>query len=74
MATVNAKVGLGGLPRRLVQDGVVDQETMTLALAEAQKKKESIVLHLVQNSIAAASSMASLLVLFRPISLKPSHY
>jgi type IV pilus assembly protein PilB len=50
--------GLGGLPQRLVQDGVVEEATMLEALNAAREKKMGIVTQLVTSGAAAARDIA----------------
>ena len=50
--------GLGGLPQRLVQDGVVEEATMLEALNAAREKKMSIVTQLVTSGAANARDIA----------------
>ena len=50
--------GLGGLPQRLVQDGVVEEATMLEALNAAREKKLGIVTQLVTSGAANARDIA----------------
>ena len=50
--------GLGGLPQRLVQDGVVEEATMLEALNVAREKKTGIVTQLVTSGAAKARDIA----------------
>jgi type IV pilus assembly protein PilB len=50
--------GLGGLPQRLVQDGVVEEATMLEALNAAREKKMGIVTQLVTSGAAQARDIA----------------
>ena len=50
---VGSRSGLGGLPQRLVQDGVVEEAVMVDALTQARERKTSIVTQLVSNGISA---------------------
>src|SRR5258707_3827807 len=50
----SARGGLGGLPQRLVQDGVVDEAAMLEALSAARERKTSVVTQLVSNGAANA--------------------
>ena len=50
--------GLGGLPQRLVQDGVVEEATMLEALNAAREKKTGIVTQLVSSGAAKARDIA----------------
>src|SRR5580658_4256863 len=47
LALQSSRAGLGGLPQRLVQDGVVDESVMHAALQQSQEKKTSFVTQLV---------------------------
>src|SRR5882672_6933539 len=59
MAVGNAaKASLGGLPQRLVQDGLLDEATMLDALNQAKEKKLSFVTHLVNAGLANAREIA----------------
>jgi len=50
--------GLGGLPQRLVQDGVVDESGMHAALAAATEKRTSFVTQLIASGAASARDIA----------------
>ena len=50
--------GLGGLPQRLVQDGVVDESGMHLALHAAAEKRTSFVTQLIAAGAATARDIA----------------
>src|ERR1700761_1307050 len=50
--------GLGGLPQRLVQDGVVEEATMLEAMNAAREKKMAIVTQLVTSGAAKARDIA----------------
>ena len=50
--------GLGGLPQRLVQDGLVDESAMLSAIADAKDRKTSVVTQLVNKGIANARDIA----------------
>ena len=58
MAVSAASPALTGLPRRLVQDGLVSEEQMHEALAESRKSRTSIVPWLVDKGWADARAMA----------------
>ena len=58
VATVT-DLNLRGLPRRLVQDGIVDESTLETAGAEARKEKVSLVSYLVQKDLANPRDIAS---------------
>ncbi|HKQ15419.1 MAG TPA: type IV-A pilus assembly ATPase PilB [Steroidobacteraceae bacterium] len=49
---------LQGLPQRLIQDGLVDEKTMTQALTAAKEANANLVSHLVTNGIAQAREIA----------------
>ena len=53
-----SRSGLGGLPQRLVQDGLLDESSMLQALADAKAQKTSVVTHLVAKGIVAARDIA----------------
>ena len=53
-----ARSGLGGLPQRLVQDGVVDEATVLEALNGARERKISLVTQLVESGAAQARDIA----------------
>src|ERR1700730_4660726 len=50
--------GFGGLPQRLVQDGVVDEAAMLEAVHAARERKISVVTHLVTSGAANARDIA----------------
>src|SRR6185437_15713076 len=52
------RAGLGGLPQRLVQDGVVEEATMLEAMNAAREKKMGIVTQLVTSGAAQARDIA----------------
>jgi type IV pilus assembly protein PilB len=52
------RTGLGGLPQRLVQDGVVDEAAMLEAVHAARERKTSVVTHLVASGAANARDIA----------------
>jgi len=49
---------LSGLARRLVTDGLLDQELARQAMAQASKEKTPFVLHLVKNAMLDAHTIA----------------
>ncbi len=49
---------LGGLPQRLVQDGVVEEASMVEALSAARERKTNVVTQLVTSGIANARDIA----------------
>ncbi len=53
-----AKAALGGLPQRLVQDGLLDETAMLDALAACREKRVQIVSYLVSQGIADAREIA----------------
>ena len=53
-----ARTGLGGLPQRLVQDGVVDEATVLEALNSSRERKISLVTQLVESGAAQARDIA----------------
>ncbi len=53
-----ARAGLGGLPQRLVQDGVVDEATMLEAMNAAKDRRTNIVTQLVSSGAASARDIA----------------
>ncbi len=58
LALGGARSGLGGLPQRLVQDGVVEEAAMLEAMNVARERKTSIVTQLVTSGAAAARDIA----------------
>ena len=52
------RVALGGLAQRLVQDGLLDEQTMQDAISRAKEKRLSLVTHLVASSLATARDIA----------------
>ena len=58
LALGGARSGLGGLPQRLVQDGVVEEATMLEALNASREKKTSVVTQLVSSGAANARDIA----------------
>jgi len=58
LALGGARSGLGGLPQRLVQDGVVEESAMLEALNAAREKKTSVVTQLVSSGAANARDIA----------------
>jgi type IV pilus assembly protein PilB len=53
-----ARTGLGGLPQRLVQDGVVDEAAMLEAMNAAKERHTNIVTQLVSSGAASARDIA----------------
>jgi len=58
MAVTAPSTALSGLPRRLVQDGIVTEEAMLEALQEAKASKSTVVEYLVDQDLADAQSVA----------------
>src|SRR4029077_9861298 len=58
LALGGQRSGLGGLPQRLVQDGVVDEAAMLEALNAARERKTSVVTQLVAGGAAKARDIA----------------
>ena len=58
LAATGIRAGLGGLPQRLVQDGIVQEATLLEALNAAQERKTSIVTQLVSSAAASARDIA----------------
>ncbi len=54
----STRSGLGGLPQRLVQDGVVDESGMHAALRAATEKRTSFVTQLIASGAATARDIA----------------
>jgi type IV pilus assembly protein PilB len=57
-AVGGTRSGLGGLPQRLVQDGVVEEATMLEAMNAARDRKGSVVSQLVSSGAATARDIA----------------
>ena len=53
-----ARAGLGGLPQRLVQDGVVEEAAMLEAMNTARERKIALVSQLVESGTAQARDIA----------------
>jgi type IV pilus assembly protein PilB len=58
MAVSATSAPLTGLPRRLVQDGIIDEEAVLVALKEARSKQVGLVAHLVATEQADARKIA----------------
>jgi type IV pilus assembly protein PilB len=58
LALGGSRSGLGGLPQRLVQDGVVEEAAMLEALNSARDRKTSVVTQLVSSGAANARDIA----------------
>src|SRR6184192_4334805 len=55
---LGGRPGLGGLPQRLVQDGLVEEAAMLEALSAARERKTSVVTQLVSSGVANARDIA----------------
>jgi type IV pilus assembly protein PilB len=53
-----SRAALGGLPQRLVQDGLLDESAMQDAIAKSKEKRLSLVTHLVSANLATARDIA----------------
>jgi len=53
-----SRAALGGLPQRLVQDGLLDEAAMQDAIAKSKEKRLSLVTHLVATNLATARDIA----------------
>ena len=58
MATPARKANLAGLPRRLVQDGLITEERLIEAVGDAKKQKLPLVAYLVNEDLADARAIA----------------
>jgi type IV pilus assembly protein PilB len=58
MAATAPSTAISGLPRRLVQDGIVEEEAMLEALQEIKSSGSTIVEYLVEQKLADAQSVA----------------
>ena len=58
MAVTASQTNLAGLPRRLVQDGIISEEKLLEASEAAKKEKLTLVAHLVNEELANARSIA----------------
>jgi len=58
MAVTASRTNIAGLPRRLVQDGLISEEALLEASAAAKKKKMSLVAYLVNENLTNARSIA----------------
>ena len=58
LALGGARTGLGGLPQRLVQDGVVEEAAMLEAMNAAKERHTNIVTQLVSSGAASARDIA----------------
>lgn len=57
-ALSSARVALQGLPQRLIQDGLVDEQTMLQAVAASKEAHTNLVSHLVAHGLADAREIA----------------
>lgn len=60
MSTPSSKASLGGLPRRLVIDGILDENIAQDAVAQANKSKTPFVSYVVQQKLAKAHLIANI--------------
>src|SRR6204780_4856408 len=58
LALSGARTGLGGLPQRLVQDGLIEEAAMVEAVNLAKERKTSVVTQLVASGAANARDIA----------------
>jgi len=58
MAVTASQTTLSGLPRRLVQDGIVSEDVVSQASEDARNGKISLVAHLVTSNLADARAIA----------------
>ncbi len=58
MAATASQSTLSGLPRRLVQDGIVSEETIVEATSAARREKMPLVAYLVANELAESRAIA----------------
>ena len=58
MAVTATKTSLSGLPRRLVQDGIISELDVTDAIAAAKEKNTTLVAHLISQELADARKVA----------------
>ena len=58
MAATASQTNLAGLPRRLVQDGIVSEERLLEATEKAKKEKLPLVSYLVNEEVAEARAIA----------------
>jgi type IV pilus assembly protein PilB len=57
-ASGTSRAALGGLAQRLVQDGLVEENSMQDAIAKAKEKRINLVTHLVAANLASARDIA----------------
>lgn len=58
VSTIAQRLVMQGLPQRLIQDGLVDEATMTQAMVAAKENNGNLVSHLVAQGIADAKEIA----------------
>jgi type IV pilus assembly protein PilB len=58
MAVTASQSNLAGLPRRLVQDGLISEDQLVEATEAAKKERQPLVAYLVNNELASARSIA----------------
>jgi len=58
MAATASQSNLAGLPRRMVQDGIVSEEQLQQAVEDAKKAKMTLIAYLVNEDLAEARSIA----------------
>ncbi len=58
MTTATQKLALSGLPRRLVEDGLLSEETAEKSISEAVKKRQPFVTYLVESKKLDGKSIA----------------
>ena len=58
MAVTASQSNLAGLPRRLVQDGLISEQQLADATDAAKKERQPLVAYLVNNELASARSIA----------------
>ena len=58
MAVTASQSNLAGLPRRLVQDGLISEDQLVEATQAAKKERQPLVAYLVNNELASARSIA----------------
>jgi type IV pilus assembly protein PilB len=58
MAATASQTNLAGLPRRLVQDGIISEEMLQEATATAKKARMPLIAHLVNEELAEARAIA----------------
>ncbi len=60
MSTPGTKIALGGLPRRLVTEGILDENVALDAANQASKAKQPFISYVVQNKLAKAHVLANI--------------